>query len=325
MLRRKEILDTLSLGAREGFFVLRLTRPDKSVRTLWRQEPTEEDLKDPSLEAVLPEAGELSELSGSLLARGMLPGLWSTGTTEITFASCVAFFDGTRTVRIPHEGYEETVRIPKADRRVVELAVRNAVKEGTLWLTTGPASLFKEDIPAGILTDAAMLNPPPEDIVPTDILPPGLPDAWAEMETTAAAIATILSQRKGKILPWVTVREALDGAFRARMLERTLDSGPWPCDWPGASAVKVRVPTEAPLPPPPPPPRPGVLTAEAELKTGEMQDLADEIANIVSAAAGLRLRFVVRVEVTSTPPPNAEIIKKINEALAKVSNKLKLD
>jgi len=325
MLRRKEILDTLSLGAREGFFVLRLTRPDKSVRTLWRQDPTEEDLKDPSLEAVLPEAAELSELSGSLLAPGMLPGLRPTGTTEIAVASCVAFFDGTRTIRTPCEGYEETVRVPKADRRVVDLAVRNAVKEGKLWLTAGPASLFKEDIPAGILTDAAMLNPPPEDILPTDILPPGLPDAWAERETTAAAITTILSQRRGKILPWVTVREAIDAAFRARMLERTLDSGLWPCDWPGASAVKVRVPTEVPLAPPPLPPRPGVLTAEAELKTGELQDLADEIASIVSAAAGLRLRFVIRVEVTSTPPPTPEILSRINEALAKVSDKLKLE
>jgi hypothetical protein len=80
-----------------------------------------------------------------------------------------------------------------------------------------------------------------------------------------------------------------------------------------------------PLAPPPLPPRPGVLTAEAELKTGELQDLADEIASIVSAAAGLRLRFVIRVEVTSTPPPTPEILSRINEALARVSDKLKLE
>lgn len=325
MLRRKEILDTLSLGAREGFFVLRLIRPDKSVRTLWRQEPTEEDLKDPSLEAVLPEAAELSELSGALLAPGVLPGFWPTGTSEITFASCVAFFDGSRTVRVPREGYEETVRIPKADRRVVELAVRNAVKEGKLWLTAGPASLFKEDIPLGILTDAVILNTPPENILPTDILPASLREAWTEPVTTAAAIATILSQRKGKILPWVTVSEAIDGAFRARMLERSLDSGHWPCDWSGSSAVKLRAPTEAPTPPPPLPVRRGVLMTEAELRPGELQDLAEEVGNIVSAAAGHQLRFVLRVELAEAPPPAPEIVKKINEALGRVSDELKLE
>jgi len=323
MLRRKEILDTLSLGAGEGFFVLRLTRPDKSLRTLWRQAPTEEDLKDPGLEAVLPEAAELSELSGSLLAPGVLPGLWSTSPAEITFASCVTFFDGSRTVRVPRDGYEETVRIPKAGRTVVELAVRSAVKEGKLWLTAGPTSLFKEDTPSGILTDAAILNAPPADILPAEILPASLPEAWPEQQTTAAVIATILSQRKGKILPWVAVSDAIDGALRARMLERTLDSGIWPCDWPGASSVKLRVPTEAPPPPPPPPPR-GVLVAEAELRPNELQDLAEEVGNVVSAAAGHQLRFVLRVELGETPPPALEIVKKIDEALGRVSGKLRL-
>ena len=41
MLNRKAILDTLLLGCRQGEFVLRVTRPDRSVRTFWRQEPDE--------------------------------------------------------------------------------------------------------------------------------------------------------------------------------------------------------------------------------------------------------------------------------------------
>jgi hypothetical protein len=54
MLPRQEILDTLVQGAADGFFVLRATRPDRSVRTLSRQQASEADLKDPSLEVVLP-------------------------------------------------------------------------------------------------------------------------------------------------------------------------------------------------------------------------------------------------------------------------------
>jgi hypothetical protein len=47
MLNRKAILDTLLLGCKQGEFVLRVTRPDRSVRTFWRQEPDDAALKDP--------------------------------------------------------------------------------------------------------------------------------------------------------------------------------------------------------------------------------------------------------------------------------------
>ena len=67
MLNRRAILDTLILGCKEGQFVLRVVRPDRSVRTFWRQEPDEAALKDPSLEVVLPQAAELTEISADLL------------------------------------------------------------------------------------------------------------------------------------------------------------------------------------------------------------------------------------------------------------------
>ena len=56
MLNRQAILDTILQGCREGQFVLRLVRPDKSFRTIWRQTPTDDDLKNPALEVVLPRA-----------------------------------------------------------------------------------------------------------------------------------------------------------------------------------------------------------------------------------------------------------------------------
>jgi hypothetical protein len=67
MLRREEILRTLSQGALDGLFVLRATRPDRSTRTLWRDAPSEADLKEPSLEVVLPEAANLLEIAPHLL------------------------------------------------------------------------------------------------------------------------------------------------------------------------------------------------------------------------------------------------------------------
>ena len=45
MLNRKAILDTIVDGCVNGAFVLKLTRPDKSVRTFWRQTPDEVAIK----------------------------------------------------------------------------------------------------------------------------------------------------------------------------------------------------------------------------------------------------------------------------------------
>jgi Protein of unknown function (DUF499) len=61
MLDRQAILDTVIEGCRAGQCVLRLTRPDRSVRTTWRQSPSDDDLKNPALEAVLPARGAVSD------------------------------------------------------------------------------------------------------------------------------------------------------------------------------------------------------------------------------------------------------------------------
>jgi hypothetical protein len=139
-------------------------------------------------------------------------------------ADALLFFGG-RVVKIQREGYEEPVTIPKAERALVESAVQTAVRESDLWLTSGPAGILAEEIPAGLLTDDARLQAPPQPIPAMDVLPENLPDAWSDKTTTALGISVALSKKMDKTLPWVNVCEAIDGAFRARLLERTLDSG----------------------------------------------------------------------------------------------------
>ena len=70
-------------------------------------------------------------------------------------------------------------------------------------------------IPAGILTDDAILQAPPLPISTLAILHPNLPEAWGGETTTALAISLGLSKQVGKTLPWTIVRDAIDGAFRA--------------------------------------------------------------------------------------------------------------
>nr|MDO8114106.1 DUF499 domain-containing protein [Candidatus Sigynarchaeota archaeon] len=56
MLNRRAIAQTLVDGCKNGFFVLRQTRPDLSIQTFWFQQYDDMDLKESSLEVVLPQA-----------------------------------------------------------------------------------------------------------------------------------------------------------------------------------------------------------------------------------------------------------------------------
>ena len=321
MLNQSAILDTLVRGCEEGAFVLRLTRPDKSVKTYWRERPDEAALKAPALELVLQDAAELTELGYHLLSPGRLPGLWSG--TELKVQQIYDHFLGGRVVKIDKGSHEESMTIPKAAASVIDEAINRAVKEGRLWLTAGPASLLGEEIPPGILTGDAVLQVPPEPIGATQLLPQNLPEAWKENTTTALSIAVALSQRHGKTLPWVTVRQALDGTFRARLLERPMTSGPWPCDYAGAASIKIEVPKE--LPAHAGERKAGVTAAAADLRANEIQDLAEVVAEITKAAAGHELRFHLRVELGGEKPAPKEVVDAVNEALAKVSPTLKLE
>jgi hypothetical protein len=90
-------------------------------------------LKEPSLEAILPESATLTELSASLLLPGILPELWQTDT--IILKDLYEYFSGDRVVMIQKEGYEEALTIPRASRPALEAAIHESVQNGQLWLT----------------------------------------------------------------------------------------------------------------------------------------------------------------------------------------------
>ncbi len=333
MLNRQAIQDTLLDGCRDGLFVFRLSRPDHSFRTFWREQPDQIALKDAGLEVVLPEAATLTTLSPSLLVPGVLPELWQTN--ELPLKDLYDYFSG-RIVRVQRDGYEETITIPRAERGVVDAAIQVAVKERRLWLISGRGSFFAEDLPAGVLGDGAYLQGPPQPIPARDVLPQTLREAWGGETTTALEIANALSTKVGKMLPWVTVRDAIDGAFRARFLER--ESGSWPCDYAGARMVKICLPREqavqqvqvvAPqsavhdgraLAT-----ASGMLVAEAPLGIEEIQNLSDTIGELTKTAVGLNLQFRLRVELGPVSQVPDETMGRINELLGEVSDKLRLE
>jgi hypothetical protein len=324
MLKTSAILDTLVNGCENGAFVLRLTRPDGTFRTWWQSRPDENAINDPALELVLPEAAELADVSPSLLGYGARPGLWIS--EEITVEAVGVYFSGSTIVQVEREGYQEPMQIPKADATVVERSILAGIENGTLWLVSGPASILGEPIPHGVLDPSAKLLGPPAAIAPAEILPENLPGAWKNKLASALSIATALSVRGGKTLPWKTIRDAINGAVQARFLELAPESHEWPCDFPSAKFVTLRVPESLP-PPPPPPPRKGVIFAEADLEPSQVQDLGDIVPKLlaIKAKANAPIRFHVRVELgDENTRPSEEAAKEANALLKGVKEDFQL-
>jgi len=325
MLNRQAILDTLVNGCREGMFVLRQPRPDRTFRTFWRQTPDDIALKEPALEVILPESANLNDIAPELLTPNQLPGLWQT--SEIEVKALYHYFSGKHVVQIQREGYEEPVIIPEATPATIDTAIQEAVKKGLLWLVYGSASIYSEEIPAGLISPDAILLPPPTKISTMDVLPDRLPEAWKSGTSTALAITAALSSKHGKPLPWKIIQVALDGAFHAHYLERTIDSKPWPCDYGDAQWIKVRVPQSTAAPTTPlstsssyaTPMPAGKRIAEAEMQPNQLQDLAEMMGELLSAAGEYDLKFHLRIEVDEKIP--AEVVEKLNQLLDDVNNK----
>ena len=327
MLQSRAILDTLVDGCANGAFVLRLKRPDGSLRSWWRSPPDENAITDAALELVLPEAAELQEIPSVLLPPGQLPDLWKSDV--ITVQVIVDYFAGGNVIQVQQSGYLEPVPIPKAEEQVVHAAVTEAVKAGTVWLTNGPASILAEPIPAGVLTNQATLQKPPATIAAAEILPANLPDAWKDNKTTALAIAVALSQQHRKTLPWKTVRDVIGASLHARFTELDPASGKWPCDFPSAQGIKLRIATfagydggggggvrE-----------PNVVVADAELQASEIQELGDVIPDLldIKNKAGYPLIFRVRISAgNDKQAPDKASIAEINQILENLKAGFKL-
>ncbi|MCS7016996.1 MAG: hypothetical protein NZM42_12865, partial [Gemmatales bacterium] len=228
-----------------------------------------------------------------------------------------AYFSGKHFVTVDKGGYTENLLIPAATPQAIIDAVAGAVKSGRVWLVNGTVSVLGEDVPAGFVNETAQLFAPPPPIAGVDVLPAQLPTAWRNDETNAHLIHAALSSKAGKVLPWTWVVSALDEAFRLGLIERTLDSGPWPCDLGGAAAVKI-VTRKSEAKEAPPPSHYGSKVATAELQTHEVQDLADHIDALREATAGHPLRIRVTIEIGDGSQVDQTVVDKVNAVLAQV-------
>ena len=318
MLNRSAILETLLSGCESGDFVLRVTRSDKSARTFWKSRPDGHALAESSLEVLLSDAATLVDLDSALLAPGMLPGLWAGDSIDL--AQLQAYFSGTHFVSVDKGGYSENLLIPAATPDAIKAAVASAVKCGRLWLVNGTISVLGEDVPGGFLNEQAVILTPPAPIQATDLLPASLEPAWKDGETTGHLIHAALSASKGagKPLPWVIVKRALEDAFRIGLLERALDSSPWPCDLGGAGSLKISAPKDQPGIETIKPPPYGTKKATSELETHQIQDFSERIDDLRNITAGQKLRIQVSIEIGEGGNVPEDVVDKVNTLLGEI-------
>ena len=321
LLRPKIVLDTVLQGVERGLFVARAARPDGSARTWWREPVDAEARDDPLLEVVLPARAALNRLAPGLLAPGGLPELWEGG--EVTLRVLRAYFAGGRTVAVPREGWDETHAVPRCPEPALLEAVHEAVEQGVVWLTSGPASVWRETIPYGLLDDAdAVLRSRPDPIPVQELVADALPGAWRDGRTNGSALVRALSQARGRALPWGLVREGIRTGVESRWLTVVEGGAPVDCGYDEAGQLRLARPEAAPAPPPPPP------TGGALLEASGVQDLVDRLPRLLEAGAGHDLRFRVRAVLdpdAADPADRARVRAAVDELLAEVSADLKVE
>ncbi|MDD5091005.1 MAG: hypothetical protein PHQ23_08815, partial [Candidatus Wallbacteria bacterium] len=327
MLQSSAILETLAEGCFSGIFVLKLTRPDRSIRTWWMARPDEVSLKDSALELVLPESAELTEINPRLLAPKALPGIWQD--QEITYQSVLDYFIGGRTVQIDRGSYQESLRIPKVGKEPLDKSITAAVENGSIWLLSGPASILGEPVPSGVLSAESKLCLPIEPIAPAELLNENIPNAWADGTASALSILTALSVKIGKNLPWKVVCDALQSALQARFVELTENSHEFPCGYPAAQNVWIRAASSVhkPVKGTAKPVPIGVLFAESELEPSQIQDLSEIIPQLLSIKTKINapLKFHVRIELgDGRSAPDSKAVNEFNELIAKIKDGWKL-
>lgn len=328
MLRRSELLNTVANGAEQGLLVLSLKRPDGTSRTWWRARIDEAALADGDLEVVQNAHAELSSLPTALVVPGALDGVGSS--TKLEAAELLAYFAGGKTISVEEEGYTLSQAIPKCTEQVALASISDAVEAGLVWVTNGPASIWKEPVPAGVVNRMASIHPKPDPIPVQDITPETTPDAWNGEEATALSFRQALAKKRGVLdLPWPLVVDVIGQALNSRFIEAVAGPTAWPCEAHQAGSVSFKLPAKqtaaggggqgAPQGAPIPPRAPAAPFGQASLDTAALQNLVDALPDISDAAGSLTVRFKVAIELGEGETASPEVQQAIREALAKVS------
>lgn len=303
LLEVKNIIETVAQGCEDGVFALKLTRPDGSCRTWWKDRPDYTALNDPEMEIWLPEHIELVELKPELLLKDALPGLWPDEEDAcITLEAVKNFFDGNHTITVQMKDYPETFAVPKATEEAIRESVKTAVRNGKLWLYKQPISILREEPEEYMLDDATQFYVPPKPISPMEILPTSLEGYWKDNQIAIPTLENAMSQKyAGRILPWATIKEVITSAINNSLICIDGDHS-WPCEKINSSNIKLVYNSG----------QPNGLKEETKgcfknasdgkdtnfellLTLTELQDLGDEVASLKKIEIDFKTKIKVKV------------------------------
>jgi hypothetical protein len=215
LLRPRVLHESIARGVREGKLVLQLPRGDGSVRTVWRAEPTAEDLARPEAEIVPVAFARLYELDAEILMPSRLEALWESDAAPLGMKRLEFFFDGLNAPQL-------------ASPEVLDKAVRGAVKRGLLMARLAGKTYLRQELPELPLPHDTELLLPPEPVRAADIGPKGMPEAWNEGGAALSGLAALLAKRRGYEVPWILLRDAVTEGLSNRLFE-VVEQGAWPC------------------------------------------------------------------------------------------------
>ena len=314
LLTQRTVLRSVENAVRRGLLALRCTRPDGSSSWFWKSAIDVVEWEKTG-EAWLPAKANITRLAVSAVLPKSLPGIWPSDDSGLKLKGLCDCFDGAHTFE---ERYDETNveqrPIPKAAPQVVHAAVSDAVKERRLWLVFGTDSIFGEAPTTLHLDSEATIFPPPEPLAVADLLPPNLPDAWtkdAEPRTTPTALYAAIKAARGKPWPESLFLSTVNASIGQGYFVRTEGTGPLSSlQHDGDAALVIRQGKQVIVEPPPI--LPGrKFSNSVTLGVGEVQSLAEEIADLVTALAGMEPEIEVRVSIKAQTAQDQSAANKI--------------
>lgn len=319
LLSQQTVLKSIEDAVRRGLLALRCLRPDSSVWWFWRSAIDVAEWEK-TAEAWLPLKAEVTRLASNAVLPDSLTGVWpSVPATGMKLKDLRASFDGSHAFEERYDDNNVELRpIPKAASPVVDAAVSDAIKERRLWLVFGNDSIFGSVPTAMHLDGEATLYPPPELLAVADLLPPNLPAAWsqgAEPRSTAANLYAALKAARGRPWPETLFLATVNAAIGQGYFIRADGTGPL-SSLQHDGDVPLAIRQGKPVIVEPPPIQPGRKFSPAvKLNVGEVQSLAEEISDLISALAGMEPEIEVRLSIKAQSGTDYSTSNKILERI----------
>ena len=229
----------------------------------------------------------LEPISGSEIGHKALPDAWKNETASISkIMDALAVSKGTP--------------IPWS---LIRDAVADGVSKNLFEFTKGspdwPCSVDEAD-KVGLKVSKAPVKIKPDDLIGNDVK-----SAWESGQPSLGLIKETLENTRSISIPDEVFRYAVDQAIKTGIIasEDSFTNGFYD--------VRVRQPK-------------WMRHADSHLTEMEIQDLPETVADLFEIAPELEFKF--RISITAEgDQPSAEVLKEINEALQKVTDKLKFD